>query len=132
MIRTNTVVISVFIASLCGCAKSDPPYGPDYQLSDDDIASYTVRARQPAFREQEEGGRIIGIHNGTKVVSEFPLLDDGETTVEIIHYDVQPGDACKRAGGLVRIELVPGPASAVETPFCVPKVLVERNIRAEG
>ena len=130
MIRTTMVVI-VLAASLCGCSKSGPAYGPDYQLSDDDIASYAIRARQPAFREQEEGGRIIGIHNETKVVSEFPLLDDGETTVAIIHYDVQPGAACLRAGGLVRIELVPGPASAVETPFCVPKVLVERNIRAE-
>ena len=55
-------------------------------------------------------------------------FDDGMNTAEIIHYDVQPGEPCSRVGGLVRTELVPGPASAVETPFCVPKVLVDRNI----
>jgi hypothetical protein len=132
MIRATTVAVSVFIASLCGCSKSAPPYGPDYQLSDDDIANYAMQASQPSFRDKEKGGRIIGINNGTRVVSEFPLLDDGTTTVAIIHYDVQPGEACKRAGGLVRLELVPGPASAIETPFCVPKVLVDRNIRTDG
>ena len=91
-----------------------------------------MQASQPSFREKEKGGRIIGIHNGTRVVSVFPLLDDGTSTVAIIHYDVQPGDACKRAGGLVRLEQVPGPASAIETPFCVPKVLVDRNISDDG
>lgn len=86
----------------------------------------------PSFQEKEKGGRIIGIHNGARVVSEFLLLDDGTTTVTIIHYDVQPGEACKRAGGRVSLKLMPGPASAIETPFCVPKVLIDRNIRADG
>jgi hypothetical protein len=131
MFRTTVILVGI-LACTGGCSKPQPRYGPDYALSDDDIAAYTLKAHDRLFREQENWGRIIGIHNGTRVVSEFPLLDDGTTSVGIIHYDVPPGEPCKRAGGMVRVELVPGAMSAVETPFCVPKVLVDRNIHADG
>jgi hypothetical protein len=121
--------VTILLASAFGCSKPEPRYGPDYQLSDDDIAAYALKARQVSFREREKGGRIIGIHNGTRVVSEFPPFDDGMSTAGFVHYNVDPGESCKRAAGLVRLELVPGPMAAVEKPFCVPKVLVERGIR---
>ena len=126
MTRLAAFLVSLLVCA-SGCSKPEPRYGPGYALSDDDVAAYAIRAGDPSFRERE-GGQIIGVHNGTRVVSEFPYFDDGMNTAEIIHYDVQPGEPCSRVGGLVRTELVPGPASAVETPFCVPKVLVDRNI----
>lgn len=126
-----TKLIPFLVALLAcagGCLKAEAQYGPNHALSDDDIAAYAKKANDPSFRARE-AGQIIGTHNGTKVVSEFPYFDDGTSTAEIIHYQVQPGEPCRRVGGLVRMELVPGPISAVETPFCVPKVLVDRKIR---
>jgi hypothetical protein len=130
VIRSTVLLVGILVVCAGGCSKPEPRYGPDYVLSDDDIASYALKASDPSFRKQEIGGRIIGVHKGTRVVSEFPTLDDGISTVAIIHYDVDAGEACKRAGGLVRLELVPAAMAAVEKPFCVPKVLVDRHIRA--
>jgi hypothetical protein len=127
--RGSTLLgVGILVAALCGCSKAEPRYGPDYRLSDDDITTYALQARQPSFREGG-GRRVIGVHNGTKVVAEFPFLDDGRSTFGIIHYDVRPGEACKRAGGVVRPELVPVAITAAAQPFCVPKVLVQRHIR---
>ena len=113
------------MACLSGCARPAPQYGPDYVLSDDDIAAYATQASKQSFRGPNG---IIGIHNGTRVVADFHYSDGGDQTV-IIHYDVQPDEACRRTGGAVRIELVPVAITAVETPFCVPKILVNRNIK---
>ena len=126
--RLIVVSVGVFLAFACGCSKPEPRYGPDYHLSDDDIAGYALKAREASFRAGG-GRRVIGLHNGTKVVAEFPNLDDGQSTFGIIHYDVQSGEACKKAGGVVRPELVPVAITAAPQPFCVPKVLVERDIR---
>ena len=112
----------------CGCSKSETQYGPYYRLSDDDIANFALKAREASFRDGG-GRRVIGIHNGTKVVAEFPVLDDGQSTFGIIRYDVGPGEACKQAGGVVRPELIPVAIAATPTPVCVPRVLAERNIR---
>ena len=80
-----------------------------------------------------EGQRqVVGYHHGVRVVAEFPCSDVcPDYTVAIIHYDVDPGEACKRVGGVVRLETVPVAIAVTEEPFCVPKVLVERNIKTE-
>ena len=121
----KALLVGILVASAGGCAKPEPQYGPNYALSDDDIATYARKASDQSFSGPDG---VIGVHHGTKVVADFYSFDDGTPTV-IVHYDVQPGEACTRAGGAVRRELVPVAITAVETPFCVPKVLVERNIR---
>jgi len=123
MIKATPVVVGVIIGCFSGCTRPAPQYGPDHVLSDDDIAAYAAQASKQSFRGPNG---IIGIHNGTRVVADFHYSDGGDQTV-IIHYDVQPGEACRRARGAVRIELVPVAITAVETPFCVPKVLVDRH-----
>lgn len=122
------VWLSIVAATACGCSPSEPSYSPDHQLSDDAIVAYALKARDPSFREGG-GRRVIGVHNGTRVLAEFLLLDDGHSTFGNIHYDAELGAACKRAGGVVRLELVPVALAAAPQPFCVPKVLVERGIR---
>jgi hypothetical protein len=124
MFRAATVSVGIIVC-LWGCSRPAPQYGPNYALSDDDIAAYARRAGEKSFRGPDG---VIGIHQGTKVVSDFHFFDDGEMTV-IIHYDVQPGQACKRVGGAERIELVPVAITAVETSFCVPNVLVDRHLQ---
>lgn len=116
------------MAVACGCLKREPHYGPGYELSDGDIVAYALKARDDSFRKNG-GRRIIGIRNGTKVVAEFPYVDDGRSTLGFIRYEVGMGEACKQAGGIVRPELVPAAIAAVPKPFCVPKVLVQRDIR---
>ena len=128
MNRLALFAFSTAFATACGCSKSEPRYSPERQLSDDDIVAYALEARDPSFREGG-GRRVIGVQNGIRVLAEFPVLDDGRSTFGNIHYDVEPGAACKRAGGLMRFELVPVAITAAPKPFCVPKVLVQRNIR---
>jgi hypothetical protein len=122
--RSRTPLVGILVAIAGGCAKPDPQYGPNYALTDDDIAAYATKASDQSFRGPDG---VIGVHHGTKVVADFHSFDDGRLTV-IVHYDAQPGEACERAGGAVRSELVPVAITAVETPFCIPEVLVERNI----
>ena len=124
MLKAAPVSVGIIIACL-GCSRPTPQYGPNYALSDDDIAAYAKQAGEESFRGPDG---VIGIHHGTNVVADFHFFDDGEMTV-IIHYDVRPGEACKRARGAVRTELVPVAITAVETPFCVPKVLVDKHIQ---
>jgi len=125
MIKTATVSAGIVIGCLSSCSRPAPEYGPDHALTDNDIAAYATQAEKGSFHGPNG---IIGIHNGTKVVADFHYSDGGDQTV-IVHYDLPPGEACKRAGGAVRIELVPVAIAAVETPFCVPKVLVDRHLR---
>lgn len=129
MLRLAAPLVGLVAACLLGCSQRGPSYGPEHQLSDDEIAAYAAKVRQATF---EEGGeRILGVHNGTIVVAEFLYFDDNESTLGIIHYDVEPGEACKRAGGVVRLEWVPAATApaAYPQPYCVPKVLVDRNIQ---
>jgi hypothetical protein len=116
---------------LVGCSPRTAPYGPEYQLSDDDIATYALKFSQASFRQGAAETQIIGLDNGLHVLADIFYLDDGSSTLGVLHYDVEPGQACKRAGGAVRLEFVPGPASMTRRPYCVPKVLVNRNIQME-
>ena len=126
MIKAAAVSVGIIIGCLSGCSRPAPQYGPDYVLSDDDIAAYATQASKESFRGPNG---VIGIHNGTRVVSDFHYSDGGDQMVTI-HYDVQLGEGCKRAGGVVRVESVPVAITAIETPFCIPKVLVDRHIQA--
>jgi len=122
---------------LAGCSQKpannrDKTERKARQLTDDDIANYAAKVRQASFRQKASVDRqILGLHNGARVVAEFPYLDDGHTKLGMIHYDVKPGEACRRVGGVARLEWVPAPMAMTQRPFCVPKVLVERNIRTE-
>jgi hypothetical protein len=124
--RTASLLVGIILACLCGCSSKTPQYGPNYALSDEDIAAYARRAGQQSFRGPDG---VIGTHHGTRVVADFHSTDGGDTVV-IVRYDVDSEEACKRAGGVVRTELVPVSITAVDARFCVPKVLVDRHIQA--
>jgi hypothetical protein len=128
MFRLTVPMLGFVAVSLAGCAQQGPNYGPKHKLSDDEIAAYAVKVRQTLSKHRMDD-EVLGVHNGTRVVAEFPFLDDGQSQLAVVHYDVDPGEACTRMGGVVRLEWVPAALAATQRPFCVPKVLVDRNIQ---
>ena len=107
------------LALLAACAASA---GATRTLSDADIRAYVDRG----FDKRAMMGRheVIGIHNGVAVVADYPCSDLCPAyTSQIIHYDAEPGPACDRAGGVVRIRTVPIAIAVQRKPFCVPKVV---------
>ena len=133
MFRSSTFLSA--LALLVGCSQgpaSNASDGPD-KLSDDDIAAYAAKVRQASFRQTVTFERkILGLHNGAKVGADFPCSDDcPQNTLGIVHYDLPPGEPCKRVGGVVRLEWVPAAIAVSQEPYCVPKVLVDRRIQTE-
>jgi hypothetical protein len=100
-------------------------------LTDRAIAAYAAR---PYDKRAMMGRTVtIGIHHGVRVVAEHPCSDVCPNyTTRIIHYDVVPGPACQRIGGVVRDAIVPRGIAASRQPFCVPRVLGSQMIRLGG
>ncbi len=70
----------------------------------------------------------LGRHHGVAVVADFPCGDVcPDYTTRIIHYDVAPGPACAKAGGVEEIKMIPRGIAVMRQPFCVPKVLAGKE-----
>jgi hypothetical protein len=71
----------------------------------------------------------LGEVAGVKVVADYYCSDVCPAyTVRVVHFDVQPGPACERAGGASKSYTIPFGIAARPETFCVPKVLVEKNL----
>lgn len=113
------IVLALALAS--GLASSDT-------LSDDALVAYASRP----FDHAEKMGHhdTLGIHRGVEVLADFPCSDVCPNyTVRIIHYAVAPGPDCDRIGGRGRVQSVPISITSIAQKFCVPSVLVEKNLR---
>lgn len=107
------------LALLAACAASA---GATRSIGDADIAAYVAHG----FDKRAMMGRheVIGVDNGVAVVADYPCSDVcPDDTVQIVHYDAEPGPACDRAGGVVRMRSVPIAIAVQRKPFCVPRVL---------
>ncbi|HEV7659960.1 MAG TPA: hypothetical protein VGO55_08960 [Allosphingosinicella sp.] len=117
---------AAFFLTLGGMAQPAP--GP---ISDQAIAAYTARP----YNKAAMMGRhlVLGVHNGVRVVVDFPCGDIcPDYTTRIVHYDVAVGAACARARGVVRHAIVAQGPAAFRQAFCVPRVLGTRDIRLGG
>jgi hypothetical protein len=125
------VGLGILATFLVGCSKPAASFDPGKQLTDDEIATYAVNLRQASFRQRMAGPtQVLGVHNGTRVIAEVACTDDGDCSrLGVVRYDAEPGEACRQAGGAVRLEWVPAAIAIAQKPFCVPKVLVDRNIQ---
>ncbi len=95
---------------------------PARNLSDRDLKRLDARP----FDKRAMMGKtvVLGRHHGVRVVANYPCSDVCPNyTVRIIHYDVQPGSECERAGGVTVTRTVPFGIGVVRKPFCAPKVL---------
>ena len=110
------------LASLAAPALADAPR----QLSDADLVAY-------AAKPFDHGAMMfhhvtLGLHHGAPVVADFPCGDVCPNyTMRIIHYDVAPGPACARIGGVTVTRDVPQSIAMVEKSFCTPAVLAGRK-----
>ena len=95
--------------------------GPD-TLTDAQIKAY---ASAPFDQAKWMGKSVVlGVHHGARVVADFPCSDlCPDYTIRVIHYDVEPGQACDAIGGVKVARLIPMGIGAAERAYCVPKVL---------
>ena len=91
-------------------------------LTDADLLAYAAKPYDKAALMERRVA--LGLHHGAPVVADFPCSDIcPDYTVRIIHYDVDPGPACARVGGVVESRSVPVSIAVTERSFCVPAVL---------
>ena len=96
-------------------------------LSDGALVAY---ASQPYDNAQKFLHHdVLGIHHGVEVIADFPCSDICPAyTVRIIHYAVAAGPDCDKIGGRARVATVPVSIAVTRQTFCVPAVLVEKNL----
>jgi hypothetical protein len=108
-------------AFLAACAATG---GQARSLTDADVLAYAKRPFDHAAMMNKRD--VVGMHHGVAVVADYPCSDVCPNyTTQIIHYDVEPGPACDRAGGVVAMRTVPISIAVQRKPFCVPKVLAK-------
>jgi hypothetical protein len=103
---------------LAGCASD---------LTDAQIAA---AATAPFDKKAKMGAHdVLGVVGKFKVVADYYCSDVCPAyTVRVIHFDANPRTDCGKAGGLVKTYIIPHGIAAVPQAFCVPKVLVDRNL----
>ncbi|HEY1425071.1 MAG TPA: hypothetical protein VGF50_00235 [Caulobacteraceae bacterium] len=96
------------------------------QLTDADLVAY---AAKPFDKGAMMFHRVaLGLHHGAPVVADFMCGDVcPDYTVRIIHYDLPPGPACARIGGVDQARMIPQGIAVSEQHFCVPAVLANRR-----
>ena len=119
-------IIGSVLIVLGGCAAA--PQDPGLRhLSDADVLA--IAGSDYDKRAMMGRSDVLGLHNGIKLIAEYPCSDICPIyTTRIIHYALPADDSCIAAGGVVREELVPVSIAMVREPFCMPSVIVERKL----
>lgn len=120
-------IFAVFAALLL--ATSCTPAAPaPKEITDADIVALASKPFKPPQDKIPET-YVLGIHHGAKVIVEFRCGDICPAyTSRHIHYDAEPGAACDRIGGKVRTESYVQSIARFQKDFCVPAVLVEKDL----
>lgn len=121
--RPIWIAALILAASASACASASPSPRP---LRDADLTRYAATPfdkRAKMFKHEQ-----LGLHHGVMVVADFPCGDIcPDYTTRVIHYDVAPGPACVKAGGVEEARLVPRSIAVMRQAFCVPKVLAGKE-----
>lgn len=82
-----------------------------------------VRQKFDPMSDETRWRRTLGTHNGTPVTVYYTCSDVCPNyTKRVLRYNVLPGPACERAGGVAREIVVPMGIGAGPRRFCVPAV----------
>ena len=112
------LLIAALVSRAVACADT---------LTDDAIVAYAAKPKGEI--PMEATSEILGVHHGVKVIVDFACTGICPAdTPRVIHYDVKPGPACEKAGGLSRQYLDPRGSYVRFNDFCVPKILVDKNL----
>jgi hypothetical protein len=128
MLAMKLILIAglMLAANISACAAAPVGQGGGHALSDADLVRYQASAfdkRAMMFKHVR-----LGLHHGVAVVADFPCGDlCPEYTTRIIHYDVTPGPACAKAGGVEEPRMIPRGIAVTRQPFCVPGVLAGKG-----
>lgn len=101
---------------------------PD-SFTDASLTAYATHYFQSDRFKTPVGETVVGTLNGSKIVTDVRCSDVCPNyTVRIVHYAVDPGPACKRAGGEAVTLTVPISIAAMKRDFCIPGVLVREKL----
>lgn len=101
---------------------------PD-SFTDATLTAYAKHYFQSDRFQTPVGETVIGTMNGTKIVADVRCGDVCPAyTVRILRYAVDPGLACKRAGGEVATLAIPISIAVTKKDFCVPGVLFRERL----
>jgi len=110
-------------------ARRQPLRNSDAPISD---AAILAEVARPLTRDDQtrlmDRHEVIGTQNGVRVVIDYPCSDIcPDYTTRVLHLDVAPGSACHAAGGVVREQWVPIGVAVESRPFCLPRILADRD-----
>lgn len=82
-----------------------------------------VRQKFDPMSDRLKWPRTLGMHNGTPVMVYYTCSDVCPNyTKRVVRYNVLPGPACERAGGVAKEIVVPMGIGAGRRRFCIPEV----------
>jgi hypothetical protein len=118
-------VLVVALVATLGAAPGWVSAGSLPEVSDSEILT-SARSRYDK-RAMMNKTVAIGLHNGARVIAEYPCSDIcPDYTVRIIRYEV-PLEACPSFDGVVVRHRVPRGIATTTEEYCVPRVLVEHG-----
>ena len=115
------------LAIVLAMSSTPPAPPPPPTLTDAALVAFASKPYKPG--NAIPASYVLGIHHGAKVWVEFRCGDVCPVyTSRHIHYDVEPGPECDRIGGRVRTDTFVQGIGVARKDFCVPAVLVEKNL----
>ena len=82
-----------------------------------------VRQRFDPMSDESRWQRTLGTHRGVPVIVSYTCSDlCPDYTKRIVRYNLPPGEACTRAGGISKDILVPMGIGTGRRRYCIPAV----------
>lgn len=117
--KLKALTLTAILLSLASCVTTA---APSDTLTDAEL----IKIAETHDDDHTQDKRVIGIHNGTKVIEEFHCSDlCPENTTRIVHYDVPEQATCESIGGVTKSILVPIAITVMPREYCLPKVIAQ-------
>lgn len=89
-------------------------------LDDAKMIEFIRRPFDP-MSDEARWPRTLGTHDGVPVIVSYTCSDVcPDYTKRIVHYDLAPGEACARAGGISKNIVVPSGIGTALQRYCIP------------
>ena len=112
-------MVSTYLLLFCTIVISGCQRNPNAPISDAEL----IRIDNTAFDMRSKMGshEVIGVSRGHHVLIDYPCGDlCPEETDRLIHFDVEPGAACKAIGGVSWSGMI---SSGYQSHACIPQAI---------